>query len=425
MAKKKSSLKIIFIAFIIFELILVILSSNFQRKLEIGFDSGKFVIRNIENRYDLQVEITKNFQKDEFLRKSNELKTYEILDYNKFQTALFAKNEVSDKIFSLMKPATLEQVKNSDLDKDDIAKGSLINELNEKVINNEEFIEPGFSKFLDKDDPEQAYLIDKISNGTKLSPLDIARINRIILEKSYSGIIEHQKNVPQIYGSFEMYDFFRNIFSEASALGAFNLIRMLLIVDLIFLMLVILIRKKLSHIPSSAQLVVEMIYGTFDDFVKDTVGKDRTYFTPYIVTIFLFVLICNIIGMVPIPGFMEPTRNLNVPLGLGIIAIIVVHFTAIKVKGLWPHLENYVNPIKNPLAALDIVSEASKVVSISFRLFGNILGGAIIIVVVSSLVKFIVLPVGLNMFFGLFVGTIQAFVFTMLALTYIGVEITE
>jgi F-type H+-transporting ATPase subunit a len=82
-------------------------------------------------------------------------------------------------------------------------------------------------------------------------------------------------------------------------------------------------------------------------------------------------------------------------------------------------------PHKNPLFLLDIIGEASKVVSISFRLFGNILGGAIIILVVSSLVKFVIFPVGLNLFFGMFVGTIQAFVFTMLALTYIGVEISE
>jgi len=67
----------------------------------------------------------------------------------------------------------------------------------------------------------------------------------------------------------------------------------------------------------------------------------------------------------------------------------------------------------------------AKVVSISFRLFGNILGGAIIILVVSSLVNYVVFPVGLNLFFGIFVGTIQAFVFTMLALSYIGAEIME
>ena len=102
-----------------------------------------------------------------------------------------------------------------------------------------------------------------------------------------------------------------------------------------------------------------------------------------------------------------------------------MHITALKVKGVWGHLKNYLHPGKNPLFLLDIIGELSKVVSISFRLFGNVLGGAIIILVVSSLVSYVVFPVGLNLFFGMFVGTIQAFVFTMLALTYIGVEISE
>jgi F-type H+-transporting ATPase subunit a len=259
-----------------------------------------------------------------------------------------------------------------------------------------------------------------------LSRLDTARLGRILMEKKFpEAVLSPLEHLPRVYGSFAAYNFFRNVFGEAAAISAFNLLRMLLIVDLIFFFGIFFIRKSLSHHPSRSQLVIEMIYNVFDEFVSDAMGKDRTNFTPYIVTIFLFVWLCNMIGLIPIPGFMEPTRNLNVPLGLGLIAIFVVHFTAIRVKGLWGHLEKYVNPIKNPLAALDIVSEVSKVVSISFRLFGNILGGAIIIVVVSSLVNYVVLPVGLNMFFGIFVGTIQAFVFTMLALTYIGVEITE
>ena len=129
--------------------------------------------------------------------------------------------------------------------------------------------------------------------------------------------------------------------------------------------------------------------------------------------------------MVPIPGFMEPTRNLNVPFGLGVMAVIVVHYTAIKHKGFSHHIQGFINPVKNPLFLLDIVGELSKVVSIAFRLFGNVLGGAIIILVVSSLVKYVMLPVLLNGFFGIFVGTIQAFVFTMLSLTYIAVEISE
>jgi F-type H+-transporting ATPase subunit a len=230
---------------------------------------------------------------------------------------------------------------------------------------------------------------------------------------------------PKIYNSEKIYLFFRQIFGQESAIGTFQLLRMLLIVDLIILLLAFAIRRRLFALPSKPQILFELIYTTFEDFVTETLGKDKAYYTPYIVSLFLFIWICNMVGLIPIPGFMEPTRNINVPLGLGFLAVSIVHISAIKFKGAWHHLQNYLNPVKNPLFVLDIVGEISKLVSISFRLFGNILGGAIIILVVSSLVNYILLPVGLNLFFGIFVGTIQAFVFTMLALTYIGVEIGE
>ncbi len=230
---------------------------------------------------------------------------------------------------------------------------------------------------------------------------------------------------PKIYGSNKVYEFFKKVFGEASAVGTFQLLRMLLIVDLLLLLIAFLIKKRLLNRPSQPQILFEMTYSTLEQFVIETLGKEKVNFTPYIVTLFLFIWISNMVGMIPIPGFMEPTRNLNVPLGLGIFAVAIVHITALKVKGVWGHLQNYLNPVKNPLFLLDIIGELSKVVSISFRLFGNVLGGAIIILVVSSLVSYVVFPVGLNLFFGMFVGTIQAFVFTMLALTYIGVEISE
>lgn len=230
---------------------------------------------------------------------------------------------------------------------------------------------------------------------------------------------------PKIMGSNDLYKSFQKIFG-ASAYNTFMLLRMLLITDLAILLLAWLVKRAVSSAkPSKVQILFETVYSFFEDIVDETLGKENTHFTPYILTIFIFIFTCNMIGLIPIPGFMEPTRNLNVPLGLGIMAVVVVHYTAIKHKGLWHHLENFVNPVKNPLFLLDIVGEISKVVSISFRLFGNILGGAIIILVVSSLVNYILLPVLLNGFFGIFVGTIQAFVFTMLSLTYIAVEIAE
>ncbi len=225
-----------------------------------------------------------------------------------------------------------------------------------------------------------------------------------------------------ILGSEHLYNFFAKF--TKTPIGTYKLLKMLLILDIILLLIAVLVKKSLFDRPSKPQILFEMIYTFFEDFVGETLGKDRLHFTPYVVTIFIFIWSCNMIGLVPIPGFMEPTRNLNVPLGMGILAVGVVHFMAIKVKGLWPYLKGYAEPLPF-LAPLNFIGEIAKAVSIAFRLFGNILGGAIIILVVSSLVKFIILPVGLGLFFGVFVGTVQAFVFTMLALTYIGVEINE
>ena len=303
MAKKKSPILKIFILFILIETVLVFVSNGFNKELQVGFDDGKIVFRNIQSHYDLQEKITEEFQIDEHYRQTGE--------------------------------------------------------------------------------------------------------------------------TPEIYGSNKTYEFFKNIFGKATAIGTFQLLRMLLIVDIMLRFIAFLIKKKLLKRPSQPQILFEMTYSALEQFVIETLGEEKVNFTPYIVTLFLFIWISNMVGMIPIPGFMEPTRNLNVPLGLGVLAVAIVHITAFKVKGVWGHLKNYVNPVKNPLFLLDIIGELSKVVSISFRLFGNVLGGAIIILVVSSLVSYVVFPVGLNLFFGLFVGTIQAFVFTMLALTYIGVEISE
>lgn len=201
-----------------------------------------------------------------------------------------------------------------------------------------------------------------------------------------------------------------------------NVIRVIIAVDIILILMAFLIGKNLKLIPSKGQSIFELIYSFFNDLVTETLGADKAYFTPYILTIFVFIFTCNIIGIIPIPGNMEPTRNLNVTLGMGVMVIFVVHFFSIKEKGFKKYLKGYTEPFIF-MVPLNIVGEMAKGISISFRLFGNILGGAIIILVISNLIRFIIIPVGLIMFFGLFIGTIQAFVFTMLALSYTAVAI--
>jgi F-type H+-transporting ATPase subunit a len=138
-----------------------------------------------------------------------------------------------------------------------------------------------------------------------------------------------------------------------------------------------------------------------------------------IITIFLFVWLSNMLGVIPFLS--EPTKDLNTPLAYGILGFFIAHYAGIKTKGIKAYLSEYVQPMFF-MAPLNIVGELSKVVSISFRLYGNIMGGSIIIMVVGNLVYDLVLPPLLNAFFGIFVGTIQAFVFTMLTLVYISVQ---
>jgi F-type H+-transporting ATPase subunit a len=107
-----------------------------------------------------------------------------------------------------------------------------------------------------------------------------------------------------------------------------------------------------------------------------------------------------------------------------IAVIFVVHFEAIRIKGFGKYLKTYLDPFFI-MAPLNVIGELAKGVSLAFRLFGNILGGAIIVMVISYLFKYTFLQVGLNLFFSLFVGSIQAFVFTMLGMTYIAVATAD
>jgi len=191
-----------------------------------------------------------------------------------------------------------------------------------------------------------------------------------------------------------------------------------------------LVTRKMKQVPGRLQAAFELIIEGFKQLCVDTLGEKGLLFMPYVTTLFLFVLLCNWIGMIPAPHLEEPTQDLNTTLGLGIIAFLVSHIAAIRYKGLGKYIMEYFEPmitikgIKIPniiFMPLNVIGELGKLVSHSFRLYGNILGGIIIMQVVSNLVYYVMLPVGLNMFFGLFVGAVQAFVFAMLALTYIAV----
>lgn len=177
--------------------------------------------------------------------------------------------------------------------------------------------------------------------------------------------------------------------------------------------------RKLNILPGPYQTIAELMVVTFQGLVNDALDEGNRHYFPLILTLFMFLWISNMLGV--IPYLSEPTKDLNTPLAYGILGFFIAHYAGIKAKGFKAYASEYIQPMFF-MAPLNIIGELSKVVSISFRLFGNIMGGSIIILVVSHLVYNLVLPPALNAFFGLFVGTIQAFVFTMLTLVYISVQ---
>ena len=200
------------------------------------------------------------------------------------------------------------------------------------------------------------------------------------------------------------------------------------------LVLAILIKTRIKRFPGKLAMTFELVYKGFEDMVQEALGKDGRKFTPLVFTLFIFILLCNWTGV--IPGIKSPTRDLNTCLGLGLMVFVICHASAVLHKGIKDYLLDYTKPFFFFLP-LNIVGELGKVISHSFRLFGNMYAGAIIFALVgpvtikvfnalalpaysaSPLLLFTYLV--LQGFFGLFVGTVQALVFSLLALTYIAV----
>ena len=199
----------------------------------------------------------------------------------------------------------------------------------------------------------------------------------------------------------------------------------------IMIFIIILVRFliwKLKEIPSRRQSLLEMIMEWFSETIEEGLGEDARSFLPFIVTLFLFVLFSNWTNL--IPKLQSPTRDLNTCLGLGLLVMVVSHGNAIRKKGFIKYIKSYFEPLWI-LFPSNIFSEMGKVLSHSFRLFGNIFAGGIVVSLIPwvlvRLFKWWGIPMGvvlmpaLNAFFGLFIGAIQALVFTLLAVAYIGV----
>ncbi|CUH95490.1 putative membrane protein [Propionispora sp. 2/2-37] len=187
----------------------------------------------------------------------------------------------------------------------------------------------------------------------------------------------------------------------------------------IILIAVLAVRKR-SMIPRGWQNVLEMTITALLDQLESTVGPKGLKLAPLIITLFLFLLFSNWLGL--IPGFTSPTNDLNTALGLALMIVILVHATGIINKGIIKHLKHFIEP--NPFfLPINLVEEIAKPVTLSFRLFGNIMAGEILLLILGMLVPYFVPTLWLA--FSVVVGIIQAFIFTMLAMSYLSSSLKD
>ena len=173
--------------------------------------------------------------------------------------------------------------------------------------------------------------------------------------------------------------------------------------------------RRLSAVPTSKwQNFLELIVVGLIDQVESSIGPKGKVITPLIITLFVFLLISNWLGLVP--GFTSPTNDINTTLGLALMVILLAHGIGMVRRGVFSYLKHFIQPSIFFLP-INIIEEIAKPVTLSFRLFGNILAGEILIIILGMLVPYVVPTLWLA--FSVFVGIVQSLIFTIMSLSYL------
>lgn len=200
----------------------------------------------------------------------------------------------------------------------------------------------------------------------------------------------------------------------------------------ILVALIIFARFALKKRSSVGEQAVLWGADFFKDLIIQSLGVFNFNHFAFIASLFTFILFCNLLPL--LPWFEEPTSELSTTLGLGLVSFFYVQWNSIKVHGLWGYLKEFAEPFIF-MVPMHVIGTLATIVSISLRLFGNIMGGAIISKLCLNMVggnlvrELLAVVFGVNitvmLFFVFFEGLIQAFVFAMLSLTYLALAIKK
>ncbi len=195
--------------------------------------------------------------------------------------------------------------------------------------------------------------------------------------------------------------------------------------------------KDMEIMPTKKrQVFIESLYTALDSLVEQTLGAWKKKYTPFISTLIMFIFLSNILSFFPIPGldfsngsfsigplFRSPTADLNTTVGLALITTFTFLKIALKIGGPVGYFKGLLEPMPFMLP-INLVGELAKPTNISIRLFGNMFAGSVILGLLYMAAPAII-PAPLHLYFDLFSGLVQSFVFTMLTMVYMSSSIGD
>lgn len=191
-----------------------------------------------------------------------------------------------------------------------------------------------------------------------------------------------------------------------------------IIMAVLILLSIFLTRNmKIDHI-SKRQAVAELIVTKLTGIVEGMIGEKGKAFVPYLTTVLVYIGISNIIGLF---GFKSPTKDLNVTIALAVMSIVLVEAAGIYYLGIKKWLHKFTEPIAI-VTPINILEVFTRPLSLCMRLFGNVLGSFVIMELIKMIVP-VFLPTVFSLYFDIFDGLLQAYVFVFLTSLYIGEEI--
>lgn len=187
-----------------------------------------------------------------------------------------------------------------------------------------------------------------------------------------------------------------------------------IIMAALVLLAVLMTRNLKVQDPGKGQLLLETAVSALHDMVSGMVGEAGRRYVPYLMTVLIYIGIANIIGLF---GFKPPTKDLTVTIALAVMSIVLIEYAGIYARGVKGWVKSFAQPvaIMTPFNILEIVI---KPLSLCMRLFGNVLGAFVIMELIKQVIP-VAVPVPFSLYFDLFDGLIQAYVFVFLTSLFI------